>query len=351
MTRPVNQTCKAPPSYDKPYAHLSESGCVDATDHNKPAASLIPYTVASPLWSDGAAKERFMAIPDGTLVHVKDCGREPDKCDLSKGGDPIDDGHFLFPIGSVLVKNFLFDGKVFETRLWVHFSDDMTTGWVGYSYQWNDAHTDADLVSEQGLTKMMTNAGKMQSWYYPSQTDCAQCHNDAAGYSLGPDVRNFNVDYKYPSGVTANQLDTLEHIGLFDLQITRKPAFPDPSAGVNGTMNDPATAEVRARSYMQGNCAICHRPGGSFQGLDLRFDTALKDRQVCNALPLKGEAPVTPAAQARLLVPGKPELSLVYARMNTLDEQRRMPQMATSVLDKTGLLLVSDWIKSITKCP
>jgi mono/diheme cytochrome c family protein len=349
--RPAVQTCKPPPGALKPYALLSQTGCVDPSDHNKPAPSLIPYVVASPLWSDGAAKERFMAIPDGQFVHVKDCAREPDRCkSIDNGGDPYDEGHLEFPVGTVLVKNFLFDGKVFETRLFVRFNDDPHNGWTGYSYEWNADHTDADLIPESGVTKPMMNAGKMQSWYYPSRVDCAQCHNEAVGFSLGPDVRNLNISYKYPSGVTANQLDTLEHIGLFDLQVQRKPAYPDPTVGITGTVSDPATNEVRARSYMQANCAICHRPGGNFQGLDLRFDIALKDRMVCNVNPIKGNATV-PVAQAKLLVPGKPEVSMIYVRMNSLDDQVRMPQLATSVLDKTGLLLVSDWIKSITKCP
>jgi hypothetical protein len=352
MARATVQTCKPPPSQLKPYPLLSQTGCVDPVDHTKPAASLVPYTVASPLWSDGATKERFMALPDGKFVHVKDCDREPDTCKtLDNGGTPYDEGHFLFPIGSVLVKNFLFDSKVFETRLWVHFSDDPANGWVGYSYEWNADHTDATLIPEAGVTKPVMNAGKMQSWYFPSETDCAQCHNDAVGYALGPDVRNLNINFKYPSGMTANQLDTLEHIGLFDAQVKRKPAYPDPTVGITGNVSDPATNEIRTRSYLQANCAICHRPGGNFQGLDLRFDTLLKDRMACNAAPIKGPAPVVPEAMAKLIAPAHPEWSLVYERMATLDEVRRMPQIATSVLDKTGLLLVSDWIKSITKCP
>jgi hypothetical protein len=346
------QTCKPPPSSLKPYALLSLSGCVDPTDHNKPAASLIPYGVASPLWSDGAAKERFMAVPDGRFVHVKDCSREPSRCtSLDTGGDPYDEGHLEFPVGTVLVKNFLFDSKVFETRLFVHINDDPHNGWTGFSYEWNADHTDATLIPESGITKPVMNGGQMQSWYFPSEVDCAQCHNEAVGFSLGPDVRNLNVPFKYPSGVTANQLDTLEHLGLFDAQVKRRDPYPDPAVGVTGMVSDPATNEIRTRSYLQANCAICHRPGGNFQGLDLRFDTAFKDRMVCNAPPIKGTAPVTPAAQARLFVPGKPDVSLIYARMNTLDDKSRMPQLATSVLDKTGLLLVSDWIKSITKCP
>jgi len=42
-----------------------------------------------------------------------------------------------------MVKNFLFDQKFVETRLFVHFDE---TTWVGYGYQWDVAQTDATLV-------------------------------------------------------------------------------------------------------------------------------------------------------------------------------------------------------------
>ena len=50
------------------------------------------------------------------------------------------------PVGTVMVKSFLFDGKLVETRLFVHF--DATT-WVGYTYQWDEAQTDATIVADE----------------------------------------------------------------------------------------------------------------------------------------------------------------------------------------------------------
>jgi hypothetical protein len=350
MARPSNQTCKAPASYTQPVATLSATGCVDPKDPTQPAPSLIPYTVASPLWSDGAGKQRFMAIPDGALINVKDCTREPDTCkSKAEGGTPEDEGHFEFPIGTVLVKNFLFQRKPFETRLFVKFRDDF---WVGYSYMWNTEKTEANLVAEDGLTKLVANdAGKMQSWYFPSRSDCLLCHNSAVGFALGPETRMLNIPFDYPSGTTANQIETFEHIGLFDAPVKRLPPLPTPASGINAAMDDPATLDARARSYLHANCAICHRPEGNFQGMDMRFWVLLKEMNICNVDPLKGTAPVTLASQAKRLVPGHPELSVLYARIVTLDPGRRMPQIATGVLDPIGTLVVSDWIKSISQCP
>src|ERR1700741_2138595 len=78
--RPVNATCHKPATPDDMPAKLSATGCVDAQDPSLPAAGLIPYDVVTPLWSDGAAKGRYFALPEGTKIHVKDCAREPDTC-------------------------------------------------------------------------------------------------------------------------------------------------------------------------------------------------------------------------------------------------------------------------------
>ncbi len=106
-------------------AQLSATGCVSAADASKPAAGLIPYDVAAPFWSDGATKERWLAIPNGTSISV--------------GAD----GDFTFPSGSVLMKHFRLNGNLIETRLFMRHPDG---DWAGYTYEWNAQHTDATLV-------------------------------------------------------------------------------------------------------------------------------------------------------------------------------------------------------------
>ena len=342
--------CRPPASYAQPAATLTATGCVDAKDPTKPAPGLIAYDVASPLWSDGAAKQRFMAIPDGARIHVKDCAREPGTCKpKAEGGTSDDEGHFVFPVGTVLVKNFLFRASIFETRLLMKLSAER---WVGYSYRWNAQHSDAELVGEDGTGQPIANdAGAMQRWYFPSRSDCLLCHNAAVGASLGLETRQLDIDFTYPSGVTANQIDTLEGMGLFDAPVKRVAPLPSPSSRVSGGMDDRATLDQRARSYLHANCAICHRPEGPFPGIDLRFGVERKAMGICNVDATKGSAGAQPAAQAKRLVPGHPELSTMYTRMATLDATVRMPQVATSLVDAVGALVIADWIKSIAACP
>ena len=55
------------------------------------------------------------------------------------GGTTDNDGHFELPVGTVLVKSFLFNKKLLETRLFIRMSDM----WRGYSYMWADDASDA----------------------------------------------------------------------------------------------------------------------------------------------------------------------------------------------------------------
>jgi hypothetical protein len=342
-TRPAHQTCVPPASYDKPITLLSATGCVDPSDPTKPASSLIPYEVNSPLWSDGAAKQRFMAIPDGALISVKDCARDSSACQpLADGGTTPTEGHWTLPVGSVLVKNFLFGGKLLETRLFVHFSDM----WIGYSYRWYPGQTDATIVDQAGLTSDIVNGDAgTQSWYFPSRNDCFQCHNSVFGDSLGTETRQLNRTITYPSGVVANQIDTLEHLGLFDAPIPRLAPLADYTAS---TSTD--SLDTKARSYLHANCAICHLPGGSYSSIDLRFGTPLSMMNICNVDPNKGDQGVT---GAKRLFPGSPQKSVLLLRMQApagMDDGR-MPPLATSVLDKNGIDLLSQWVKATATCP
>jgi uncharacterized repeat protein (TIGR03806 family) len=300
---------------------LSKTGCTDPSDVKKPAAGLVPFGVQAPLWSDGALKERFLAIPDGTTISVKD-----------------DDGDFDFPNSTVLVKTFSLGGKRIETRLFIRHDDG---GWNGYSYEWLDDQSDAVLLPA-GKSKTIG----AQTWAYPSRNECVTCHSEAAGRALGPELGQLNGDYVYAStNLLANQLKTLDHIGMFDKPLGKPVdqlvAFPDPY-GTGGSL------ELRARAYLHSNCANCHRPkGGGLGNLDLRFGTAFKDTVSCDVEPEAGDIGV---AGAKLLTPGDPSKSLLSLRPHS-PAANRMPPLGSSVVDAPGLKVLDDWITSVTACP
>ena len=187
---------------------LSETGLFVSTKDNTPQPALIPYDVISPLWSDGALKERFMAIPAGEHIDVAN----------SRGWN--------FPNGTVLVKTFSLEmeqgkpatAKRLETRLLTKQQGQ----WAGYTYLWNDEQTDATLADAAGVDKTYTisdpaapeESKREQTWHFPSRAECMTCHSRAMNFVLGPSVLQLNRDYVYPNGVKDNQLRVLEHLGL-----------------------------------------------------------------------------------------------------------------------------------------
>jgi uncharacterized repeat protein (TIGR03806 family) len=304
-----------PPNFPQ---KLSQTGCTAPGDVTQPAAGLIPYGVNVALWSDGASKQRWMAIPDGKQIHVEA------------------DGDFTLPIGTVLMKTFAIGGVPVETRLLMHHPDDV---WAGYSYEWDADGKDATLLPA-GKTKAVGG----QSWTYPSRSDCLACHTTAAGRSLGLEVLQQNGNFTYASTARiSNQLATLDHIGMFDAPIG-DPATLGKLPALTGT--DPV--DTRARGYLHANCSFCHRPMSTGQGpSDWRFQTTFKATGTCGAMPQEGTLGVTGAL---VIAPGMPMKSLVSLRMHALDVNR-MPPLASHVVDATGTMVVDQWIQSLTTCP
>jgi uncharacterized repeat protein (TIGR03806 family) len=309
------------PGGSNPFPNLlSETGCFDPADPTQPDSGLIPYDVNTRLWSDGAEKDRWLALPDGTTIGL------------------MPDGDFDFPIGTVLIKQFSFDGVPFETRLLTRHDDG---GWAGYSYEWLDDLSDA-VVLEEGKTKQVTDE---VLWTYPSRDQCMQCHTDAAGFVLGPEVIQLNRDLVYPStGIEANQLTTLDYIGMFTAGLSDDASNLQALAPIT-TGWEPVAR--RARSYLHANCSGCHRPDGPAQSTaDFRFSTKLEDMNICNVAPGQGDMGV-PGAQ--MLAPGDPSSSVISLRMHTLTSDR-MPPLGTAIVDAAGVGVIDTWIAGANVC-
>jgi len=297
---------------------LAETGCIDTANPLRPAEGLIPYAPAAPFWSDGADKERFMALPEGGRIEVGP------------------DGDFTFPAGTVLVKNFTYNGRRIETRLFVRHADG---DWAGYTYQWAEDQRSATLL----LADAVRDLGGGVRWLYPSRTQCMECHTSAAGRSLGLELAQLNTEITYPStGRRSNQLATLAHIGLLAAPL------PTPLPAALAAYEGSAPLETRARAYLHSNCSNCHRPGGPGRGgLDLRASAAPSELGLCDVVPSAGDLGV---ADARLIAPGQPARSMVSVRSRAVDAER-MPPISSRVVDPVGAALLDAWITSLTRCP
>jgi uncharacterized repeat protein (TIGR03806 family) len=329
---------------------LSQTGIFASTKDHKVAPGVIPYSVNAQLWGDHAEKERFIAIPgNGTIGFDEITYPQP-----SPGAPP----GWKFPDGTVLVKTFSMDmergnpksRKRLETRL-LHFQQFPGTQeygdqyWRGYTYVWNEDQTDADLLEEKGADKVLKIRGKdgnvvEQNYRFPSRAECTLCHTNAAKFALGVSTLQMNRDHNY-DGVIANQIATLDHIGLFTKNLP-KPAAKLPKLADFNDEKQPLDA--RARSYLHSNCSHCHiKWGGGNAEFKLVVDLPLSEMGIVNVPPAHGNFKID---GAKLIVPGHPEQSIIHHRM-TLTGLGRMPHIGSRVVDEKAAKLIHDWIKGM----
>jgi uncharacterized repeat protein (TIGR03806 family) len=324
---------------------LSESGLFASVKDHAMQPGVVSYSVNSPLWSDGAHKERFFAIPEQASKDFK--------IDLSKknGWD--------FPDETVLVKSFALEASPGEpqSRRWVEtrFLTKHGGEWAGYSYKWNDEQTDAELVAAEGLdrdyeircsTPDQSTAAKTQTWHFPSRVECMVCHSRAANFVLGLSTTQMNKEHDY-GGAALNQLHVLEHLDLVKQdQKTKLPVDPDKLARLANPYDETQPLEARARSYLQANCAICHmQAGGGNAQMDLEHSVSLKRLNAIDVVPLHHKFGLD---DARLIAPGHPERSVLLHRIaHRGSGSGQMPQLGTNLVDEAAVKLFESWIRTL----
>ncbi|MEM9141477.1 MAG: Ig-like domain-containing protein [Bacteroidota bacterium] len=324
---------------------LSQTGAFTDLSTLTPSDGLIPYDLVESFWSDGALKKRWMAVPNN--------GSHNTAAEQITYSD-IDD--WDFPIGSVLVKHFELPidernpsiTKRLETRFSIKASDG---NFYFVTYKWNDQQTDAQLLTS-GLDESIPitkqdGSQDSQTWTYPSTIDCNSCHNPTTGGTLGTRARYLNKDYTYgQTGRTANQLVTLSHLGILNQTIT------DSDTGfilTSKAMTDAtASLEEKARSYLDLNCAYCHRPGTGNRGdFDLRLNLETIQTGLLSA------SPYLPLGipNEKIVDPGNIGTSILYHRLNSTDPAIRMPPIAKNKIDTSAVQLIEDWINQLDSEP
>lgn len=289
---------------------------------------IVPYEVNLSFWSDGALKRRWFSIPNPELF-----------------AEYRPSGAWITPPGTVWIKHFemeLIQGSPSSRRrLETRFLVRNNSGVHGFTYRWNAAQTDAQLVPEAGedeLLQLKDAAGNSRSlqWRYPSRAECLTCHNAPAGGSL-----SFTTSQLYRSSGTSNphgQIGDLAAAGYFPAD--RQPDLGQPIRVLVPPEEERASLSWRARSWLDVNCGYCHQPGGTGGAL---FDARLQTASAQAGL-VRGNLNSALDTNRFVVTPGATALSELHARI-AIRGPRQMPPLATSTIDPAGVALIERWIR------
>jgi uncharacterized repeat protein (TIGR03806 family) len=316
---------------EKPPKLISAYNLFKDNANQVPNDRVIPYDLNTPLFSDYAAKHRFVWMPNGTSAKYD--GKEA----------------FDFPVGTVLIKSFSFlrdirdpskGERIVETRLLIH----KPKGWVGLPYLWKEDMSDAELkIAGKQVDVTWTHYdGKERTNKYivPNTNQCMACHENAKKMQpIGPKARHLNREYTYSDG-SENQLARWAKLDYLSGAPTpdkcpKAPVWDDPKSG---------SLDSRARIWLDINCAHCHNPKGSAHpsGLDL---------SIFQTDPYRIGVNKTPVAAGRgaggyfhAIEPGKPDESIMVFRIESTDPGIMMPQLPRKLVDEEGVSLIKEWI-------
>jgi hypothetical protein len=301
-------------------ARLQDTGI----DHR----DTLAFTPQYALWSDGAAKRRWLRLPRGAAID----GSDPDA--------------WVFPPGTRLWKEFALDGRKLETRFIERLADGR---WRFAAYVWSADGREARLAPADGAVLLGVDGARDGRWDVPSRADCLVCHGSAAVPVLGVSALQLSPDRDpdaplaqfAPRAEAAHGVDLPALIArglLRQYRATAAPRIPAASA-----------QERAALGVLHANCGHCHNDSAQRVPVPLRLaqSAAATDADSTDLLRALVERPSRRDALP-VVAPGRPDDSLLVQRMASRDPRIQMPPLGTRIPDADGLVLVRRWISHRT---
>ncbi len=322
----------APPANQAFPRKLSETGLFASLSPLAPALGVEPYAPIAPMWNDSAVARHHLAIPGEGFIAT------------TNARQIISGKLWYFPKDTVFARTLILDLKKgdaasarrIETQL-LHFDGQ---AWNPYSYRWNTAQTDADLVAAEGASDTLTvtdasaPGGRREiPWRFHSRAECLRCHNGWAGETVGFNWMQLNAT------ASDGEFHRLLKLGL--MQSTNAPTSQPRLVNPHDTTKP---LEARARSWLHVNCAACHRYGaGGAVPAQFNIEKKTADTRALNAKPTRGDFGLT---DARVIAPGRPYGSTLLWRIAT-EGAGHMPAIGSRTVDEAGVQLVSDWLAQL----
>lgn len=322
-----------------PYPKLSDYKFFEGDLKNQnPSLNVLPYQPASALFTDYAHKKRFVWMPKGTSATYD-----------------ADNKILDLPVGSVLIKTFYYDNvqpsnttRIIETRLMIRKANE----WIFAEYIWNDEQTEAYL-DETGnggfanITFMDDNnqVREVPNYRIPSTQQCMTCHKlNEKPIPIAIKPQNLNTNYTFKTG-TKNQLQKWIEVGY--LQNT----LPQNIVSTIDYTDESQPLNLRVRSYLDMNCAHCHQNNSHCDYRPMRFafseTTSAPNLGICVDTQDMNDFP---AELSSIVNPGMTARSMLYYRLNTTEENYRMPLLGRTVIHDEAVQMIEQWINSLTGC-
>jgi uncharacterized repeat protein (TIGR03806 family) len=317
---------------------------------------VVPYDLATPLFTDYAGKLRLVYVPKGQHASY-DAVRTFDfpvgtiiaktfYYPLPESGE---DGHVLRAVGAALQSGAtgldLTHVRLIETRILAR----RDSGWVALPYVWNDEQTDAVLMRTGKVVRLtldgVDGASEPVAYAVPNVNQCASCHTtDNASRQLspiGPKARHLNRIFDYAEGAE-NQLAHWQRIGILA-------GAPAPSLAPRNVsyLDTSAPLAERARAYLDINCSHCHSATGLARTTGLQLDANVVDIRRLGACKPPVAAGQGTGNRIFDVIPGKPDQSIMVYRIGATEPGIRMPEAGRSVVHAEGLDLIRQWIASL----
>jgi hypothetical protein len=293
-------------------AHLSQTGLFADLPGDRLAKGVFTYSPEFVLWSDGAEKRRFIALPEGSHIDTSDAET------------------WEFPEGTKLWKEFSRDERHLETRL-LQKTGPGAGDWAAAAYIWRADQADADLAPYGALDVLGTKHD------VPASGECFGCHSGRSNRILGFSA----VQLSPRSYEESEQLSGAAERALL--------AEPMPTLDIPGT-----ATERDALGYLHANCSHCHNQSDSARGdgkcfnPNQRLSFDLDFTLHVGELDSVEETAAYRTALGKVVDRGNPGASKVVQLMSKRDGGlAQMPPLGTETVDDHGLDLIRAWVRAL----
>jgi len=321
-----------PQSDDALPERLSGTGLYAPDSTAQLHADVLGFTPQYVLWSDGAAKRRWIRLPAGRAIDAS----APDA--------------WQFPPGTRLWKEFSHGGRRIETRYIERGRDGR---WRYAAYVWNEQGDDAVLAPARAVTLAVREAPHGR-YDVPGRADCTACHEGTTTPVLGFSALQLSGD-RDPLAAHAQvpQPDDIDLAALVARGLVRN--LPAALSQHAPRVQASAATERAALGYLHANCGHCHNRSGEGAPVRLTLAQSALDGRASRADTLAAAVGVSGryraaalAGDAALIEPHAPERSVLVARMRSRQPHLQMPPLGTRIADDEGLALVERWIHQLS---